>query len=429
MPKTFLIQHLETHGEGVAFDEGKQVFIPGALPGESVIAESVTEKKNYKTAKLLQILTPSPDRITPPCPVFGLCGGCQLQHVAYAAQLELKRKRVVDALGKNVFVAPTLPSPKPFGYRNKMLLPVDKNHVIGLYAIRSHDVINIGTCLVHCPLGEKVFQKIKELLGPVTENLRHVLIKSAVHEGECLVVFVTDGAPTEGLRQAAKKLQKICPEVKGVLANCNTSKENVILSNRWQTLSGQEAIYETIAGLKFKVSPASFFQVNPFQAQTLYTEALAFADIQPGERVLDAYCGVGSLTLQIARKAKEVVGIEYVPKSIEDAKENGVNNAIENILWIAAAVEDALAAGIGPIDKAILNPPRKGCESTALAALGSYAPKRIVYLSCSPATLARDAAVLQDFGYTLQKAQPIDMFPQTTHVETVALFKRQSTPE
>lgn len=422
------IQRLGIHGEGIGEWKGLTIFVDGALPGETVTASVVEVRKNFARATVDAFETLSPHRVAPPCPVFGRCGGCQLQHLDYSHQLETKRQRVVDAferIGKlfDVPVSKCVPSPEPFAYRNKIQLPVvvDSDLRLGLYAFNSHEIIEIDKCYIHCELGEEAFHRIRRVLKTVPEiwpSLRHVLVKTGVATGQVLVILVTDGEGSPLLTSVASQILEALPQIQGVVQNINTSPGNVILSSKYRTLAGQPYIEDLICGLKFKVSPASFFQVNPRQAEKLYQQALTFAELQGNETVLDAYCGVGTLSLIFAQKAKKVIGIEVVPAAIEDAKENAQLNQIKNAAFVCAKAEDYIARLEG-IDTAVLNPPRKGCDPQFLEVLGKLQPKKLVYISCDPATLARDLAILKSKGYAIQAAVPFDMFPQTMHVECV----------
>ncbi len=406
------IKRIGIHGEGIGDIDGLTVFVPGALPGEEVTVEIEEARKNYARARLVSIQKKSPDRVTPPCPVFGKCGGCQLMHLSYSKQLETKRARVVDALeriGKlfDVPVHPCIPS-APLAYRNKIQLPYHSGK-LGLYAFNSHDLIEIDTCYIHCPLGERAFQQIRQIV----HSVKHVLIKTAVQTNQVLVILVTQDK--ELLTPLAQQIMESLPEIKGVVQNFNPSSSNVILGPTYVTLAGQPYIEEKISDLTFKVSPASFFQVNPIQAEHLYQKAVEFADLSGTETVLDAYCGVGTLSLILAPHARHIIGVESVPKAIEDAKANAQTNKISNVTFTCAPMEDFHPP---TIDTAILNPPRKGCHPAALKHLLHLKPRRIVYISCDPATLARDLNLLHP-SYTINQVQPLDMFPQTTHVESV----------
>ncbi len=422
---TLTIQRLGIHGEGVGSLEGFTVFVEGALPGENVKAAMYDVRKNYGRARVVEYLQTSPDRVEPPCPVFGRCGGCQLMHLDYGRQLEAKRQRVVDALqriGKiQVEVMPCVPSPSPFAYRNKIQLPYKDSH-LGLYAFNSHDLVEIERCYIHCPLGEQAFQRIKEIFRKSPpEKLRHVLIKTAVHTHQILVILVTEGE--SDVMEIAEKIKNSMPEIKGVVQNINDAPGNVILGKINRTLTGEGSIFDTICGLTFKVSPASFFQVNPAQAENLYRKVIEMCGLKGTEAVLDAYCGVGTLSLLLAQRAKRVFGVESVPEAIADAEDNAHANKIENAAFTCALAEDYISALSG-IDAAVINPPRKGCDPIFLNKLIELGPERIVYISCDPATLARDLAILQDGNYRVKEVQPFDMFPQTVHVETLVVCHR-----
>ncbi len=350
-------------------------------------------------------------------------------HLEYAEQLVAKRQRVVDALeriGKfsAVEVAPCAPSPSPLHYRNKIQLPVCPGGEmrLGLYARGTHDVVEIERCFIHCELGERVFQAVSKILkGAKWEPgvLRHVLIKTAVNTKEVLVVLVTRVFRPEGLTEMAEKMMAAMPEIKGVVHHVNTRSDNVVLSGKFKTIVGKGSIEEELGGFVFKVSPASFFQVNTPQAEQLYRRAIDLAGLTGTEVVLDAYCGVGTLSLFLARGAKEVIGVECVAEAIDDAKANAKRNGIANVRFVCAQAERYLGQ-MQAVDVAMLNPPRKGCDPVVLEALLALKPKKIVYISCDPATLARDLALLGAGGYVIDCVEPFDMFPQTAHVETLA---------
>lgn len=439
---TLKIHNLGNGGEGVGSYEGYTLFVDGALPGEFVRVRLVQRQKKFGRAQLLSILEASPDRVEPPCPLFGKCGGCQLMHLNYAKQLLSKQQKVIDAfsrIGKidASRIAPCLPSPNPLRYRNKIQLPVRQGKeglVLGLYAKSSHDLVEVDHCYIHCPIGEKVFARLQQLLKTSTVTaydpktglgeLRHVLIKSALRTQEVLVIFVTtsEESSTE-LQEAAKQLFVSGLGIKGVVHNINKRHDNVILGRKFQTLLGVDFIHEKLGALQFKVSPQSFFQVNPAQAELLYAKALEFAALTGTEVVLDAYCGVGTLSLFLAKRAKQVIGIECVPEAIQNAKENGQLNGIENVSFVCALSEEYIKTA-SKVDVVVLNPPRQGCETSLLKSLSQLLPQTIVYISCDPATLARDLSHLVSFGYHVEEAQPFDMFPQTAHVETVVKLRR-----
>ncbi len=417
------IERLGIHGEGVARHEGLTIFVEDALPGEQVRARLSEKKKTYARAKVVQILKPSPHRVQPICPVFGKCGGCQIMHLEYRKQLEEKRQRVVDAferIGKifDVDIQPCLPSPSPLAYRNKIQLPVREGMLLGLYARHSHDLVVMDHCFIHCDLGEKVLGQIRHILkASPLNNLKFVLIKTAVSRQQVLVVLVTETKeiPADLGAQIMAKM----PEIKGVVQNINSTVGNVVLGQEFRTIAGQGWIEEKICGLSFRASAASFFQVNPAQAENLYQKVLGFLELKGDEIVLDAYCGVGTLSLILAKQAKEVIGIESVAEAIADARENQKRNGISNARFICGKAEEA---DLPSIDAAVINPPRKGCEGAFLEKLVLLWPKKVVYVSCDPATLARDLQYLCSKGYRIGAVQPFDMFPQTAHVETVVIL-------
>ncbi len=431
-----IIRSVGSHGEGVGDCQGYTVFVEDALPGEVVEAVIFESKKRYARALLNRLLQPSPHRVQPICPLSGTCGGCQLMHLSYDQQLEVKRQRVLDSLqriGKlsSVEVAPCLPSPSPLYYRNKIQCPIRNTQEgisIGLYARSSHDLIEVERCFIHCSLGEEVYEKARALIkqsgikaydpATGTGELRHILVRSAIHAKEVLVLLVTHRKISKSLLKLAHEIMDACPYVKGVVHNLNTAQTNVILGAEYETLVGCGHIHETLCGLTFKVSPASFFQVNTLQAEKLYLKALEWAGLAGNEVVLDAFCGVGTLTLLFAKRAAKVIGIECVPEAIQDAKYNAELNQVNNASFICGKVEEAIHK-LPDIDIILLNPPRKGCEPEALQGIIQIKPRTVLYISCDPATLARDLAILCSSGYAVDRVQPFDMFPQTVHVETL----------
>lgn len=436
------INNLGSSGEGVGRHEGKPVFVDGALPDEVVEVELTVEKKTYSKGRLSQLLESSPHRIDPPCPVFGRCGGCQLQHLSYAQQLEAKRLRVEEALRRiggfqDIQVEECRPSPTPYHYRNKIQLraATGKNGQLelGLFAKGSHKLVTMDHCLIHCELGEQIFQLLRQVLpgsgvsayDPLTRSgeLRTVLVRTAVKTGQALLVFVTNGPASKKLREVSQDLLTRCPPLRGVVNNINTRSDNVILGEEYRSLAGDESIHETICGLDFKVSPASFFQVNPQQAEALYACAQDFAQLSHSDTLLDAYCGVGTLSLMMASQCQEVIGIECVPEAIEDAKANAERNGVSNARFRCGRAEE-LVDQLEGVDVVLMNPPRGGCDQVFLQGMLKLAPSRMVYISCDPATLARDLAYLKQHGYEIDRVRPYDMFPQTMHVETVVALSR-----
>ena len=408
------IRSLGASGEGVGqTSEGKTLFIEGALPSEEVSYTIDIEKKSYAKGKLLKIIKPSKVRVKPPCPVFDRCGGCQIQHLSYEGQLEVKRQRVLDALqriGKiDAQVAPCIPSPTPFHYRNKIQLP-HKHGLIGLYQKNSHEIVPIDSCPIQCEKGNEIFAFLKNKLPP---SIKHLLIRNALFTNEALVVFVAQ-KEEKTLALLAQELLDHFDEVKGVVLNINPSTSNRILGPKFKTLAGSSTITEKLGTLFFKLSAPSFFQVNSKQAVNLFEHAVHNID---NDYVIDAFCGVGTLSLFAAKKAKSVLGIECVKEAIADAKSNAKLNSIENCHFEVGRAEDS------PLrcDTLLLNPPRKGLEPKIFNKIEA---KKIVYISCDPATLARDLSYLKQ--YQIDSIQPFDMFPQTMHIETVVRMHLKS---
>lgn len=420
------IERLGINAEGVGHYQGFTIFVDHALPEEEVIAELYECRKSFGRAKVLQYLKSSSHRVVPACPLFTKCGGCQSMHLDYPQQLVMKRQTVKDALeriGKfsGLEILPCIPSPSPLGYRNKIQLPVTATGGVGLYAWNTHDVVEIDRCYIHSPLGEKVLQNIRTLLkafSHVSSEIKHVLIKTGVFTSQVLVVLVTAKEKIPHLQEIGQNILLSIPEIKGVVQNVNPTEGNFVLGKKFHLLAGNDFIEEELCGLSFKVSPASFFQVNPFQAQNIYLQVLKLCELSGKETLLDAYCGVGTLALILAKHAHQVIGVECIAEAIEDAKENAERNQIKNAEFVCAQAENYIQE-LQSLDVAILNPPRKGCDPSLLEKLILLKPRRIIYVSCNPATLARDLAILSHGGYTIDIIQPYDMFPQTSHVETV----------
>lgn len=415
--KKLKISNLTTTGEGVASLDGYKIFVDGALPDELVEVVIDQKKKNYATAKLLNVIEPSEHRVKPSCPLFGSCGGCQIMHLDYEEQLKVKRQRVVDALERighiKTEVRLCVPSPKKVHYRNKIQLPVTPTG-LGLYKKQSHEIISMETCLIHSEEGEEIVKRIRPFLND--KILRHVCIKSG--SSEALVTLVTNGRAPD-LKEVAAKILETSPLIKGVLENINTRDDNVILSQNFRLLAGRSYIFEELLRKKFRISASSFFQVNSLQAENLIKHAL---DIDETDHVLDAYCGVGTFSLFAAEKCASLTGIEIVSQAIADAKENARLNHITNATFLVGSAEK-LVQNLGPFTVAILNPPRKGCDRALLESVVKKGVRKIIYISCDPSTMARDLSLLLASQYKIASIQPFDMFPQTMHVETIAILK------
>lgn len=443
------IDSLGSEGQGIGRVDGMAVFVPFALPGESVRAIVIKREKRYAVAKLIEVLTPAPERVEPPCPYFGRCGGCALQHMDYAAQLVGKRAQIVDALeriggiaGASEKVRECVGMADPWRYRNKAAFPVAPSAdgvAIGMYAKRSHRVIPIADCLIQHASGVGALRAVTKWartygIEAYDETnghgfLRHVIARNA-ESGESMVVLVTNdrlGAPFPHQNELIQALRAEIPGLRSVQRSHNDRRDNVIMGECMTPLWGDDRIDVTIAGMTYAVSAETFLQVNAEQTEKLYAAALAGACLTGSERVVDAYCGMGSMTLQFAKAARTVTGIEIVPRAVDDARANAARNGIENVQFVCAPAETELPRIVaeGPIDRLVLDPPRKGCDRALLdAAITSGCP-RIVYVSCDPATLARDAAILQAGGYALESALPVDMFPHTRHVECVLVMTKR----
>ncbi|KAF3361863.1 23S rRNA (uracil-C(5))-methyltransferase RlmCD [Chlamydiales bacterium STE3] len=437
------ISKLGKQGEGVGDFQGFPIYVEGALPGELVEVTISECRTTYARANLITALQVSPLRVTPPCPYFGHCGGCQLMHLSYEEQLVFKQQKVLSAFlhvaNMHLTILPCLPSPKALHYRNKTQYPVEMSPnglILGLYTRSSHDLIAIDACQIHCELGESVYHRVQKILqqsslkayNPQTREgeLRYLLIRTSINLREVLVTLVTTSQLKVALLPLAEKIMAENPSVKGIVQNINDQATNVILGSSYQTILGSPSTLEKLGDLFFKISSASFFQVNTLQAECLYNKALSLSAVKGHETLLDAYCGVGSIALFFARHVKKVIGVERVPEAIEDAKANAALNCIDNTEFICASAETFIPT-LDAIDILILNPPRKGCDKSLLEQIPRFKPRMILYISCDPTTLARDVAFLCMQDYVIETIQPFDMFPQTTHVETLVKLTLNQT--
>lgn len=426
---------------GIAHLGGMTLFVLGALPGEKVIARVQKVEKKYAFLKTLEVLSAHPQRTVPPCPYYEKCGGCAAQHMEYSLSLQMKREKVQDALSRIGGLSIDVPMPlgmaAPFHYRNKTALPVgekDGKVQMGFYAPRSHRIVDIDRCLISKEESNQVLQTVRSWMekfriSPYNEAthkglVRHVMSRVS-KQGDVMAVLVVTAPTLPHSRELIAMLRAQLEGLKSVYLNVNRRNDNVILGLENHLLYGDERMQDTLLGLTFSVSPLSFFQVNPLQTEVLYQTALDFADLKGHETVADLYCGAGTISLLLAKKAKQVIGIEIVPPAIEDAKENARVNGIENAQFHAAAAEDLLPKlvqqGLKP-GVVMLDPPRKGCEEAVLEAICTCAPKKVVYISCDVATQARDAKYLTAHGYTAVRCQSVDMFCLTGHIENVLLF-------
>ncbi|PPA68961.1 23S rRNA (uracil(1939)-C(5))-methyltransferase RlmD [Jeotgalibacillus proteolyticus] len=439
------IEDLTHEGHGVGKIDGYPLFIPNALPGEQVRVKVVKTSKNYGFGRVMDWHNKSQDRVVPPCPVYYKCGGCQLQHLSYEGQLTAKQKQVQDVMeriGKlpDVPVLPTLGMEEPWRYRNKSQVPfgMSEGRVIsGFYAKRSHEIVDVKECIIQEEVSDQVMtlvkQKANELgIQPYDEArhkgvLRHVVIRYGRTSGEVMVVLVTRTNDVPHVLELIDVLKENIKGLSSIIHNVNSKKTNVIMGEKTTVLWGSDVIYDSIGDIRFAISAQSFYQINPVQTEVLYKKALEYAELTGEENVVDAYCGIGTISLFLAQKAKKVYGVEIVEQAIEDAKKNAELNGINNAEFEAGPAEVIIPKWHKEgktADVIVVDPPRKGCDEALLQTILEMKPKRVVYVSCNPGTLARDLRVLEDGGYRTEKVQPVDMFPQTSHVECVASIYR-----
>lgn len=427
-----------THdGSGVGHWEGLAVFVPGCAEGDTVRAHVLAVKKHLAYAKVLEILTPSPWRAQPDCPAFPRCGGCAFRHIRYEKELEIKHTRVRDALrkigGLTLEPAPIVPSEAPDHYRNKAEYPVAVENgklIAGFYARGSHRIVDAGYCLLEPELFERALGAFRLWAAETHISayheadgkglLRHIYLRYAEGTGELMACAVVNGGSIPKPERLAVLLQGTCPGLKSLILNENTGRGNVILGPRCQTLWGADTITDFLCGLKIELSPLSFYQVNRRGAEKLYALAADWALSDGCGLLLDLYCGAGTIGLSMAGRAGKVMGVEIISAAVADARRNAARNDIRNAEFFCADAEKAAlrleAQGLRP-DAVVVDPPRKGCSAATLEALCRMKPRRIAYVSCDPATLARDLALLAQHGYCCKKVTPVDMFPRTAHVE------------
>jgi len=497
---TLDIVGLTQDGEGVGRADGFALFVQGALPGERIRAKVLKVKKQYGYAKMLELLQASPDRAEAPCPIYRQCGGCQLQHMDYAAQLAWKRRHVIDCLtrigklrvagverdvegagaaggdafdpgvagwsdgagsagdggsvgddgaDRGVVVHPTIGMDEPWRYRNKAQVPIGMARadiddgaagslIGGFYARGSHRIIDMDACLIQHERNDEAVRVVKELgtrLGIRAYDettgrglLRHVVVRTGFATGETMVCLVTNGTRIPRADELVDGIRRALPDVRSIVQNVNTRNTNVIFGDETRVLWGSDVIYDELDGMRFAISARSFYQVNPAQTAALYRKAVEYAGLTGRETVIDAYCGIGTISLFLARRAGKVYGVESVPEAVEDARRNAALNGIGNASFEVGLAEEVIPRwreeGVAA-DVIVVDPPRKGCDEKLLDTIIRMRPKRVVYVSCNPATLARDLAVLEAGGFRTAEAQPVDMFPHTGHVECCALLIRK----
>ena len=454
------ITDIGVNGEGIGKVDGYTLFIKDAVIGDTVEAKVMKAKKNYGYARLMKVLEASPDRVTPRCAFARKCGGCQIQEMSYERQLAFKAQKVRGSLERiggfspellDRVMEPALGMDEPFGYRNKAQFPfgTDKegNPVTGFYAGRTHDIIANTECALGVPVNREIleiildFMKKNKIPSYDEKNgkglIRHALIRYGFTTREIMVCLVLNGRELPHAEELVSELAKI-PGMTSITISPNMRQTNVIMGDSFEVLWGSGYITDYIGGVKYRISPLSFYQVNPVQTENLYSLALEYADLKGNETVWDLYCGIGTISLFLAQKAEKVYGVEIIPQAIDDARENAKINGIENVEFFVGKAEEVLpswyqehaASGTASgssgarADVVVVDPPRKGCDAALLDTIVEMAPERIVYVSCDPATLARDLKVLCEKGYELVRGRAVDMFPETVHVETVVLLSK-----
>lgn len=443
---TIKIEDLSTDGSGIGKIDGYTLFVKDALIGDLAEVKVIKTKKNYGFGRLMRIIESSPDRVEAPCPIARSCGGCQIQHLDYARQLQFKENKVRNLLSRvgkieDYTMHPIIGMEHPYYYRNKAQYPVGKNRegqiITGFYAGHSHTIIDSSHCYIQAPVNEQILTIVKQWMmdyhiQPYEESthkglVRHILTRVGFTTGEIMVCLIINGRKLPHGNALAAALQVI-PGMTSITYNINTEKTNVILGDKVVTVWGQDYITDYIGNVKYQISPLSFYQVNPVQTEKLYGAALAFANPGPDDVIWDLYCGIGTISLFMAQKAKKVYGVEIVAQAIDDAKRNAAINGIENAEFYVGKAEEVLPQAYEKehihADIIVVDPPRKGCDQSLLSCIADMQPKRIVYVSCDPATLARDLNYLEGREYKVQEVQCVDMFGHSVHVETVCLMSR-----
>lgn len=441
------IESVTSEGMGVGHVDGFCVFVPQTVDKDRVRTLIVKVKSGYAYGKCLEILNESEYRAEPVCSAFSKCGGCQLMHVKYDKQLQIKKEIIENAIkrigGIDVKSIQMIGAENELRYRNKMVFPIgtdkNSNKVCGFYRERSHDIIPLDDCFLGDEINSRIIDTVMALINKHNISvydeksnkgvMRRLFIRKGYHTGEIMVVLSVNAKKFKYSAEFAKAISALSEDIKSIIVNFNTSKTNAVLSGENQVIFGKDTISDYLCSVKYEISPNSFYQINPEQTEKLYNKAIELADIQSSDSVMDLYCGIGTISLCAAKKAKRVIGVEIVEQAIANAKMNAENNGINNVDFYACD-----AAGIVPKliedgerpDVVILDPPRKGSDEVTLAAIVKAMPDRIVYVSCNPATLARDLRVLADNGYGPEKICGVDMFPQTVHVETVVLLHKHT---
>ncbi len=436
------ITDVTNEGNGIGRYEGMAVFVPLTAVGDTVLTKAIKVKKSYAIGKAMEIITPSDDRIDNDCEAFKSCGGCAFRHISYEAECRLKENKVYESVkrigGIDLKPNPIISADNVKGYRNKAQYPVSAEGKVGFYAFHSHRIIPCTDCLLQPKIFSEILKvtedwiKEKNISIYSEENhsglLRHIYLRIAETSGEMMFTAVINGDELPFNESLIERLKSVCGEsLKSIQLNINKKDTNVVLGTECRVLYGEPYITDILCGIKIRLSSLSFYQVNRSMAEKLYEKASEYAE-PCGKNILDLYCGAGTIGLSMARSAKSIIGVEIIPQAIEDAKFNASDNGIENAEFIcsdaAKAAEELARRKISP-DVVIVDPPRKGCSAELIETItDKFCPERVVYVSCDPATLARDIKLFCEKGYELLEYTPVDLFPRTAHVETVALFLR-----
>lgn len=441
-------------GEGIAKIDGYTLFVEGAIKGEKIKLLVVKANKTYGYGKILEIIEKSPDRVEPICPQYKRCGGCVLQHMSYEAQLRYKEEKVRKTLNKFVAaicgrhddgtlsiqdkILPIIGMGIPYNYRNKAQYPCQDGK-IGFYSPRTHEVIENDYCYIQDEEADKLAKRAFEILMLNNNicydeksgegNIRHIMVRVGKNSGELMLVIITNKEELLGNDYLINTLKSEFSNLKSIIQNINNKATNIIMGKKCITLFGADYIVDMLGNYKFKISPLSFYQVNPVQTEALYYTAIEMADLKGDETAFDLYCGIGTISSFLSSKCKKVYGVEIVPEAIEDAKENAKLNDITNIDFRCGAAEELIPKMYEDenikADVVFVDPPRKGCDQVLLETIIKMKPKKMVYISCNVATLGRDLKYLIDNGFELQVVQPVDQFPQTAHVETICVLRRR----
>ena len=435
------IDGYSSEGLGIARIDGQVVFVHGAIRGETCDVLVMKVLKNAAFGKIAALVEPSPARRQPDCPYYGRCGGCDFRHMSYEEELWAKRARVQDALtrigGAEVTVEEILGAEQPLHYRNKSIYPISPAGEVGFYRARSHQVVHVEHCLIQKPEADALAQAVRDYIArfqvePYNEAtgrglLRHLYVRTSCR-GESLACLLVNGSRLPHEQELVDMLRAAAPGVCGVVLGENTRRGNAILGDRYRTLWGRDYLTDTLCGLELRLSVPSFYQVNHDQAQRLYEKALEYAGLTGRELAVDLYCGAGTITQVLARRARHVIGGEIVPEAIRDAEDSARRNGVGNVEFLCGDASRLAAElrqrGLRP-DVICVDPPRKGLAPDVVEAAASMTPGRIVYVSCDPATLARDVARFAPLGYCPVRACAVDLFPGTAHIETVVLLSHK----